>query len=104
MRLMYERCAGLDVHKKTVVANRRRINKQGEVESETHTFGTTTGELLQLLDWLMMWDVQMVAMESTVVYWKPIYNLFEGNIPVMLVNAHHIKHVPVRKTDVREAD
>ena len=104
MRLMYERCAGLDVHKKTVVANRRRINKQGEVESETQTFGTTTGELLQLLDWLMMWDVQMVAMESTGVYWKPIYNLFEGNIPVMLVNAHHIKHVPGRKTDVHDAE
>lgn len=104
MRLMYERCAGLDVHKKTVVANRRRINKQGEVESETQTFGTTTGELLQLLDWLLTWDVQMVAMESTGVYWKPIYNLFEGNIGVMLVNAHHIKHVPGRKTDVHDAE
>jgi transposase len=104
MRVMQERCAGLDVHKKTVVACRRRLATSGQVEQEVRTFGTTTGELLALLDWLVAWDVTMVAMESTGEYWKPVFNLLEGNVEVMLVNAQHVKQVPGRKTDVQDAE
>ena len=82
MDIMYRCCAGLDVHKKTVVACRMRSGKRGKVDHETQTFGTTTGELLRLVDWLTQWDVSHVAMESTGEYWKPIFNLLEGNIEV----------------------
>lgn len=104
MRLIYERCAGLDVHKRTVVACRLRVNEQGVVEQEVRTFGTMTGELLQLVDWLLEWEVRQVTMESTGEYWKPVYNLLEGNVEVVLVNAQHVKHVPGRKTDVQDAE
>lgn len=103
MRMVYERCAGLDVHKRTVVACRLRLNEQGVIEQEVHTFGTMTGELLLLVDWLLAWEVSQVAMESTGEYWKPVYNLLEGNVTVLLVNAQHVKHVPGRKTDVQDA-
>lgn len=104
MNVMYTRCAGLDVHKKTVVACRMRTGETGEVEHETQTFGTKTGELLGLVDWLTEWEVSHVAMESTGDYWKPIYNLLEGNVEVLLVNARHVKNVPGRKTDVKDAE
>lgn len=104
MDIMYTRCAGLDVHKKTVVACRMRSDKNGKVEHETQTFGTKTGELLSLLDWLTQWEVSHVAMESTGEYWKPIYNILEGNLEVLLVNAKHVKNVPGRKTDVKDAE
>lgn len=104
MDVMYTRCAGLDVHKKTVVACRMRTSQGGEVEHETQTFGTKTGELLGLVDWLTEWEVSHVAMESTGEYWKPIYNLLEGNVEVLLVNARHVKNVPGRKTDVKDAE
>jgi transposase len=68
------------------------------------TFGTMTGELLQLVDWLLAWEVTQVALESTGEYWKPVYNLLEGNVTVVLVNAQHVKHVPGRKTDVQDAE
>jgi len=98
MKVVYQQCAGLDVHKKTVVACRLSGAKQ-EIES----FGTTTPELLKLVDWLSQWEVTHVAMESTGVYWKPIYNLLEGSFAVLLVNAKHVKNVPGRKTDVKDA-
>jgi transposase len=101
---MYERCAGLDVHKKTVVACRRRLDEGGQEEREVKTFGTMTGELLALGDWLGEWEIEQVVMESTGEYWKPIYNLLEGNFGVMLVNARHVKQVPGRKTDVLDAE
>lgn len=104
MRLVYNRCAGLDVHKKTVVACRVRINEQNTWEQEVQTFGTMTCDLLQLLDWLQAWEVSHVAMESTGEYWKPVYNLLEDNVTVLLVNAQHVKHVPGRKTDVKDAE
>lgn len=104
MRQVYRRCAGLDVHKKSVVACRVRINEQGEREQEVRTFGTMTCDLLQLVDWLGEWEVTHVAMESTGEYWKPVYNLLEGNVEVLLVNAQHVKHVPGRKTDVQDAE
>ena len=104
MRMLYQRCAGLDVHKRTVVACRLRVSEQGVVEQEVQTFGTMTGELLQMVDWLLAWEVTQVAMESTGEYWKPVYNLLEGNVEVVLVNAQHVKHVPGRKTDVQDAE
>jgi transposase len=104
MRMMHERCGALDVHKKTVVACRRRLAAAGNVEQEVRTFGTTTAELLALLDWLLAWGVTIVVMESTGEYWKPVFNLLEGNVEVMLVNAQHVKQVPGRKTDVKDAE
>jgi transposase len=100
MRVVYDRCAGLDVHKKTVVAC--VLTPEGK---ETRTFGTMTDDLLRLTDWLMDSGVSQVAMESTGVYWKPIYNLLEGlQLTVLVVNAQHVKAVPGRKTDVKDAE
>lgn len=104
MRQVYKRCAGLDVHKKTVVGCRVRIDEHGAWEQEVSTFGTMTHELLQLVDWLLAWEVTHVALESTGEYWKPVYNLLEGNVTVLVVNAQHVKHVPGRKTDVQDAE
>jgi transposase len=104
LRIMYERVAGLDVHKKTVVATRMRITAEGRLEWETETFGTTTPDLLKLHDWLTEWDCSHVAMESTGDYWKPVYNLLEDDFEVLLVNAQHVKHVPGRKTDVLDSE
>jgi transposase len=104
MRLMHERCAALDVHKKTVVGCPRWTQADGQVKSEVQTFGTTTPELLSLMDWLQTWGVTIVAMESTGEYWKPVFNLLEGQFEVILVNAHHVKQVPGRKTDVKDAE
>jgi len=98
MEVMYKRCAGLDVHKKTVTACRRNGKRQ-----EIKTYGTATPELLKLVNWLLEWECTHVAMESTGEYWKPIYNLLEGSFVVLLVNAKHVKNVPGRKTDVSDA-
>lgn len=98
MQVLHDRCCGLDVHKKSVVAC--VITPQSQ---QTRTFGTTTGQLLELADWLRAEEVTHVAMESTGVYWKPIYNLLEEEVTVWVVNAHHIKAVPGRKTDVKDA-
>ena len=104
MDVIFERCAGLDVHKKTVVACRVRPKASGGVEMEIRTFGTLTRDLLALLDWLQAWECTHVAMESTGVYWQPVHNILEGTIEVWLVNAHHVKTVPGRKTDVKDAE
>lgn len=104
MRIIYKRCAGLDVHKKIIVACRRRMGRDGQVEQECRSFGTTTPELLVLVDWLLEWEISHVAMESTGDYWKPVYNLLEGQIEVYLVNAKHVHHVPGRKTDQQDAE
>jgi transposase len=104
MDLLYDCCAGLDVHKKTVVACIRRVGPEGAVSSQVRTFATLTAELLALSDWLDEQGVRQVAMESTGVYWKPVFNLLEGRVPVMLVNAQRLKTVPGRKTDVRDAE
>lgn len=103
MQVVYERCAGLDVHKKTVVACRIIPQPRGGWQKEIRTFGTLTDELLMLADWLRAGGVSHIAMESTGVYWKPIYNLLEAEFGVVLVNAQHIKFVPGRKTDVNDA-
>ena len=101
MQVVHEVCCGLDVHKKSVTAcvlwasGRRR---------ETRAFGTFTRELLELGDWLRACGVTHVAMESTGVYWKPVWNLLEGQFEVLLVNAQHIKAVPGRKTDQKDSE
>jgi transposase len=104
MRIVHDRCAGLDVHKKTVHAHVLWVDDDGELHAEARCFGTMTGNLLMLADWLAEHRVSHVAMESTGVYWKPIYHILEGHFDVMLVNAHHIKRVPGRKTDVKDAE
>jgi transposase len=104
MDIIHACCAGLDVHKKTVVACIRVVGPDGAISREVRTFGTMTGELLALSDWLAAHGVGHIAMESTGVYWKPIFNLLEGSFKVILVNAHHLKQVPGRKTDVKDAE
>lgn len=103
MELLHRCCAGLDVHKKSVVACIRRITDDGRLEERVRYFGTTTAELLALADWLAAPGVGRVAMESTGVYWKPVYNLLEPHFEVMLVNPQHLKKVPGRKTDVTDS-
>jgi transposase len=102
MDILYRCCAGLDVHKKTVVACVRRVDAAGPARQEIRTFGTMTCNLLALSDWLVEQGVEQVAMESTGVYWKPVFNILESRLAVMLVNAQHIKQVPGRKTDVKD--
>lgn len=100
MDRVYERCCGIDVHKKIVVACFRCGRKQ-----ELREFGTTTKELLRLADWLIQNECQMIAMESTASYWKPLYNVFEScELKAMVVNARHMKAVPGRKTDTNDAE
>src|SRR2546427_3251918 len=98
MNVLYERCCGLDVHKKSVVAC--LITPQGK---QIRTFATMTGDILRMADWLTQEGCTDVAMESTGVFWKPIYNLLEGQFELLVVNAQHIKTVPGRKTDVKDA-
>jgi transposase len=104
MDVLHACCAGLDVHKKTVVACVRRVDPAGKVSKSIKTFATMTADLLDLSDWLAAQGVEVVAMESTGSYWKPVFNLLESRFDVVLVNAHHIKQVPGRKTDVRDSE
>ena len=104
MEVVYPRCAGLDVHKKTVVAAIIVADPNGALHKETQTFGTMTADLLMLSDWLAAQGVTHVAMESTGEYWKPVFNILEATFEVWLVNAQHIKAVPGRKTDVNDAE
>lgn len=104
MEILYPRCAGLDVHKKTVRVCVLSRDEQGKSHKEFRTYMTTTQDLLNLLDWLLEAGCSHVALEGTGVYWKPIYNLFEGQIEVLVVNAQHIKAVPGRKTDTKDAE
>ena len=103
MDVLYPRCCGLDVHKKTVVACCLLSTKGRKPVKETRTFRTMTTDLLALADWLQQAGCTHVAMESTGVYWRPVYNLLEGQFELLVVNAQHIKAVPGRKTDVKDA-
>lgn len=103
MDLLHTHGAGLDVHKKSVVAHARITDATGRVTRYTRTFGTMTVDLLNLAAWLLSLEITHVAMESTGEYWKPIYNILEGSFTVLVVNAQHIKNVPGRKTDVKDA-
>jgi len=98
MKVEYERCAGLDVHKRGVVASVILPKEQ-----HTRSFGTTTPDLLELRDWLSGLGVTHVAMESTGSYWKPIYNILEGGFELLVVNSSHMKGIPGCKTDVKDA-
>jgi transposase len=104
MEVLYTRCCGLDIHKKSVVACLIITEPGQKPVKETRTFRTMTADLLALADWLSDMGCTHVAMESTGVYWRPIYNLMEGLFELLLVNAQHIKAVPGRKTDVKDAD
>lgn len=104
MDVINTHCAGLDVHKKVVVAAIIVPNVATGLFRETRSFGTMTADLLKLSDWLMSHEVTHVAMESTGEYWKPIFNILENNFEVMLVNAQHISKVPGHKTDVGDAE
>jgi transposase len=103
MDVMYPRCGGLDVHKKTVAACLIMSTEGPEPVKEIRTFRTMTADLLALADWLQEAGCTHVAMESTGVYWRPVYNLLEGQFELLVVNAQHIKTVPGRKTDVKDA-
>lgn len=102
MDVIYPRCAGLDVHKQTVVAC-ARVAGNGPLQQEVRTFATTTSGLLELADWLESLGVEHVAMEATGVYWKPVWHVLEGHFELVLANAAHVKNVPGRKTDVNDA-
>lgn len=100
MDKVYDKCCGIDVHKKLIVACFRRGNRQDKRE-----FGATTREIFEMADWLKDNDCEMIAMESTGSYWKPIYNILEScELKAMVVNARHMKAVPGRKTDVKDSE
>jgi transposase len=102
MDIIHRRVAGLDLHKKTIVAEVRCIDQQGKLETELRTFGTMTRDLLQLLDWLSKHAVTHVAMEATGVLWKPVWNVLDGHVELLLVNPRELKQVPGRKSDVKD--
>ena len=100
MKRVYDKCCGIDVHKKLIVACFRSGSKQ-----EVREFGATTKELLRMADWLKDGECEIVAMESTASYWKPLYNILESSgLEAIVVNARHMKAVPGRKTDVQDAE
>src|SRR5215204_3799863 len=104
MDVVFERCCGLDIHKRTVVACLVVPGATGVPTKEVRSFGTMTDELLQLADWLLAAGCTHVAMESTGVYWKPVWNLLEAQFELLLVNARHVKAVPGRKTDAKDCE
>jgi transposase len=104
MDALYPCCAGIDVHKKEVVVGVRCRTAKGRMHKEVRRFATMTEDLLALADWLGELGVRHVAMESTGVYWKPVFNLLEGHVRIILVNAEHVKKVPGRKTDVKDCE
>src|SRR5712691_1893316 len=104
MEVVHERCCGLDIHKKLIVACAVTPGNGGMPRRQVRTFGTMTDELQQLSGWLAEQAVTHIAMESTGSYWKPIFNVLEGSFELLLVNAQHLKAVPGRKTDVKDAE
>jgi transposase len=104
MQTLVERGCGMDVHQATVVACLLVVLKDGKFQKQIRTFGTTTRELLSLREWLLSEGCTHVAMESTGVYWKPIYAILEGAFEIVVANAQHVKKVPGRKTDVKDAE
>jgi transposase len=104
MEVVHARCCGIDVHKRTVVACVLVTAADGTVRRHLRTFGTMTPDLLALADWLAGLGVEQVALESTGVYWRPVFNVLEEGRTVLLVNPQHAKAVPGRKTDVKDAE
>jgi transposase len=103
MEVVIPRCAGLDVHKKTVMACIRLQGPAGTVTQQLRTFGTTTRELERLRVWLQEYGVTHVAMEATGVLWKPVWHVLDGAFELLLINPRDLKRVPGRKTDVKDA-
>jgi transposase len=104
MEILYERCCGLDVHKNTVVACVMITPAHGRMQKSVRTFGTMTADILALRDWIDAQQVTHLALESTGIFWRPLYNLLEDGHTVILVNPHHMKAVPGRKTDVKDGE
>lgn len=104
MQIIHRCCCGLDVHKKLIVACLISLNEAGEFRKEIRSFATMTKDILALADWLTNAGCTHIAMESTGVYWRPIWNLLEEQFELLLVNAQHIKAVPGRKTDIKDAE
>src|SRR5437899_4852178 len=102
MEVMHPRCGGLDVHQQIVVAC-ARVVAEGRVTHELRTFGASTRELLALADWLTEHGCTHVAMESTGVYWKPVWHVLETQFDLVLANARHIRNIPGRKSDATDA-
>jgi transposase len=104
MQVIYERCAGIDVHKKTVVVCVLMAQADGTLQKQIRTFRTMTADLLALDEWLRSLDIEHLALESTGVYWHPIWNILEEGRQILLANPQHLKAVPGRKTDVKDAE
>jgi transposase len=104
MRVLYERCCGLDIHKKFVVACLLATESDGTVHKEVRTYSAMTNDLLALADWLRAEGGGPVVMESTGSYWRPVFNRLEEQCEVLVVNAYHVKALPGRKTDVKDAE
>lgn len=104
MQQLIERCAGIDVHQGTMVVTVRMAGATGARQVVTQTFATMTSDLLAIRDWLQACGVTDVAMESTGIYWRPLYYVLEDHCRVLLVNMQHLKHVPGRKSDVRDSE
>jgi transposase len=104
MPTLVERGSGLEVHQATVVACRLHVGKDGKVQKQMRTFGSTTRELVSLREWLPTEGCTQVAMESTGVDWKPVYAILEGAFQIVVANAQQVKKVPGRKTDVKDAE
>src|SRR5215468_12079904 len=104
MQVIYDRCAGIDVHKKTVVVCVLLTQADGTVQKQTRTFATMTADLLALDEWLRCLQVEHLALESTGVYWHPIWTILEEGRHILLANPQHLKAVPGRKTDVKDAE
>ena len=104
MQVMYERCAAVDVHKKMVVVCVLTTSAKGTVKKLIRTFSTMTADLLALDEWLRSQDIEELAMESTGVFWYPVYNLLEEGRHITLVNPQHMKAVPGRKTDIKDSE
>ncbi len=105
MEVLHPRCAGLDVHKDVIVVCRRQVTAGGAVRKEVRSFGATTRALLELAAWVREWEITEVVMESTGVYWIPVWNVLEDHgFKLTLVNPQHIKNVPGRKSDVKDSE
>jgi transposase len=104
MQVVYQRVAGIDVHKKAIVVCVLLTQQDGTLQRSIRTFPTMTADLLACVDWLESLQIEMVAMESTGVFWRPIFNLLEAHLKVLLVNAQHMKAVPGKKTDVKDSE
>lgn len=104
MEVLYPRCSGVDVHKRFVVACLSIVQANGQRRKEVRQFSTMTADILVLKEWLKASGCRQVAMESTGVFWKPIFHVLEGEFEIVLVNAQHMKAVPGRKTDMKDAE